>query len=303
MNKLLGMLAYARVVECGGFTRAAERLGISVSAVTKNVSKLEQELGTQLLIRTTRRVSVTDFGREYYASCRRIFGEIENVEAALRESQDVPTGKVSLLCPAFFGRVHLLPKLKQFYALYPHIEVELVFGTRYADITESGINLAVVVGPVKDARFVTRLLTRGLMVCCATPEYLREHGTPEVIDDLLSHNCLVSNYAMWRFREGGRIVELPVKGNLIARAGDALREATLLGLGIAQTNGWLLRNDIESGALVEVLKPYRVPGREMSVVYPQTKFLPRKMRVIIDFLLQITKPPTQTCKSFNNNRL
>jgi DNA-binding transcriptional LysR family regulator len=200
---------------------------------------------------------------------------------------------VSLLCPAFFGRVHLLPRLKEFYTRYPQIEVELVFSARYEDIVEAGINLAVVVGQVKDARFVTRLLTRGQMVCCATPAYLREHGTPEVIDDLLSHNCLVSNYAMWRFREGGRIVELPVKGNLVARAGDALREATLLGLGITQTNWWLLRNDIASGALVEVLKPYRVPGRPMSVVYPQTKFMPRKMRVMIDFLVEITKPPTQ----------
>lgn len=294
MNKLLGMLAYTRVVECGSFTRAAERMGISVSAVTKNVGKLEEDIGTQLLVRTTRRVTVTDFGREYYASCRRIFGEIDNVEAALRESQDVPRGKVSLLCPAFFGRVHLLPNLKAFYARYPQIEVELVFGAGYEDIVESGINLAVVVGQVKDTRFETQLLTRGQMVCCATPAYLREHGTPQVIDDLLSHNCLVSNYAMWRFREGGRIVELPVKGNLIAHAGDALREATLLGLGIAQTNWWLLRNDIASGALVEVLKPYRVPGRQMSVVYPRTKFMPRKVRAMVDFLIEITKVSAQS---------
>ena len=292
MNKLLGMLAYTRVVECGSFTRAAERMGISTSAVTKNVGTLEEELGAQLLVRTTRRMTVTDFGREYYASCRKIFGEIDNVEAALRESQDVPRGKVSILCPAFFGRVHLLPRLKEFYTRYPQIDVELVFGTQYEDIIDSGINIAIVVGQVKDARFGTQLLTRGpMMVCCATPAYLKAHGTPQRIDDLLSHNCLVSNYAMWRFRESGRIVELPVRGNLVTRAGDALREATLLGLGIAQTNLWMLRNDIASGALVEVLKPYRVPGREMSVVYPRTKFTPRKVRVMIDFIVAITRPP------------
>src|SRR5919199_2651573 len=107
MNKLLGMLAFVRVVETGGFTSAAQRLGLSVSAVTKNVSRLEDELGTQLLVRTTRRITVTDFGREYYASCQRVFSEIENVENALRASQAAPGGKVTLLCPMFFARINL----------------------------------------------------------------------------------------------------------------------------------------------------------------------------------------------------
>ncbi|HEV7800736.1 MAG TPA: LysR family transcriptional regulator, partial [Burkholderiales bacterium] len=139
MNKLLGMLAFVRVVESGGFTSAAQRLGLSVSAVAKNVSRLEGELGTQLLVRTTRRITVTDFGREYYASCRRVFGEIENVENALSQSQAAPRGKVTLLCPMFFGRINLLPRLPEFYARYPQVELEVAFGNRYADMIEEGI--------------------------------------------------------------------------------------------------------------------------------------------------------------------
>lgn len=289
MNKLLGMLAFVRVVESGGFTSAAQRLGLSVSAVAKNVSRLESELGTQLLVRTTRRITVTDFGREYYASCRRVFGEIENVENALRQSQEVPRGKVTLLCPMFFGRINLLPRLHELYARYPDIDVEVTFGNRYNDIIEEGINLAVVVGQLRDSRFASRTLTRGPLLCCATTGYLREHGTPETIDDLLSHNCLVSRSALWQFRESGRTVELAVKGNLVVREGDALREATLLGLGVARSNWWLFRQDVTAGTLVEVLKPHRIPGRPISVIYAPTKFLPKKIRVMIDFLVEITK--------------
>jgi DNA-binding transcriptional LysR family regulator len=289
MNKLSGMLAFVRVVESGGFTSAAQRLGSSVSAVAKNVSRLEQELGTQLLVRTTRRITVTDFGRDYYASCRRVFGEIENVENALRQSQETPRGKVTLLCPMFFGRINLLPRLHEFYARYPHVDVEVTFGNRYNDIVEEGINLAVVVGQLRDSRFASRTLTRSHMLCAATPQYLRKHGTPQTIDEVLSHNCLVSRSALWQFKESGRIVELPVKGNLVVREGDALREATLLGLGIARSNWWLFRQDIATGALLEVLKPHRVPGRPISVIYAPTKFLPKKIRVMIDFLVEITK--------------
>jgi DNA-binding transcriptional LysR family regulator len=289
MNKLLGMLAFVRVVESGSFTSAAQRLGLSVSAVAKNVSRLEAELGTQLLTRTTRRITVTDFGREYYASCRRVFGEIENVETALRQSQDVARGKVTLLCPMFFARINLLPRLHEFYAQHGEVEVEVKFGNRYHDMVEDGINLAVVVGQLRDSRFTSRTLTRSHMLCAATPEYLEQHGTPRTIDDLLSHNCLVSRSALWQFKESGRTVELAVKGNLVVHEGDALREATLLGLGIARTNWWLLRQDLAAGTVAEVLKPHRVPGRSISVVYAPTRFLPKKIRVLIDFLVEITR--------------
>jgi LysR family transcriptional regulator, transcriptional activator for dmlA len=289
MNKLLGMLAFVRVVESGGFTSAARRLGLSVSAVAKNVSRLEDELGTQLLVRTTRRISVTDFGRDYYASCQRVFGEIDNVENALRQSQEEPRGKVTLLCPMFFGRINLLPRLNEFYTRYPNVDVEVTFGNRFNSMIEDGINLAVVVGQLSDSRFASRTLTRSYLLCAATPQYLRKHGTPETIDDLLSHNCLVSRSALWQFKESGRIVELPVRGNLVVREGDALREATLLGLGIARSNWWLFRQDLTTGTLVELLKPHRVPGRPMSVIYAPTKFLPKKIRVMIDFLVEITR--------------
>lgn len=289
MNKLMGMQAFVHVVECGGFTGAAKRMSASVSAVTKNVAHLEAELGAQLLVRTTRRIAITEFGRQYYASCRKVFSEIDHVENALRQSQEHTRGKLHILCPAFFARVNLLPRLHEFNTRFPDIELDITLGDRYADIIESGINLAVVVGELKDSRFASRLLTRGPRVCCATPSYFEKFGTPSHIDDLMLHNCLVSRTALWPFKEAGRTVEVAVKGNLVVHSGDALREATLLGLGVAQSNWWLFRQDLEAGTLVECLRKNRVAGQSMSVIYPPTKFIPQKMRVMIDFLVEITR--------------
>ncbi len=289
MNKLLGMQAFAKVVENGGFTGAAKRMGVSVSAVTKHIARLEADLGAQLLTRTTRRINMTEFGRDYYASCRRIFSELDDAENALQQSQEQLRGKVSLLCPAFFARVGLLPHMHRFHERYPDIEIDITLGERYADLIASGINLAVVVGEMKDSRFASRLLTKGPRVCCATPEYLKKHGTPQRVDDVMSHNCLVSRTALWQFKEEGRRVEVAVKGNLVVHSGDALREATLLGLGLAQSNSWLFHHDLSSGRLVEVLRRNRAPGLSMYVVYPPTRFIPVKMRAMIDFLVEITR--------------
>ncbi len=289
MNKLLGMLAFARVVESGGFTGAAKRLGLSVSAITKNVSRLEAELGTQLLTRTTRRLAVTEFGREYYASCRRIFDEIDNVENSLQQSQRSPRGKLRILCPAFFARVTLLPRLHEFYKKYPNVELDIGMDENYSDLIDAGVDLAVIAGDLKDSRFTTRNLVRGPRVCCASPEYLRKHGTPKTLDDLMSHNCLVSRSSLWQFKESDKAVEIEVKGNLTLRSGDALREATLRGLGITQSNWWVFRQDIADGTLVEFLKEYRAPGRPISLIYPPTRFVSRKLRVMIDFLVEITR--------------
>jgi DNA-binding transcriptional LysR family regulator len=118
---------------------------------------------------------------------------------------------------------------------------------------------------------------------------LRRYGTPKTIDDLLTHNCVVSRSPLWQFKEGNATIELPVKGNLVVRSGDTLREATILGLGIAQSNWWVFRQDLANGTVVELLKQHRVPGRPISVVYPPTKFVSTKLRAMIDFLVDITR--------------
>lgn len=287
VNKLLGMLCFVRVVEHKSFTGAARSIGLSVPTVTKNVKKLENGLGSQLLHRTTRQVSVTPFGEEFFNSCRRIFDELDAVETSIDQNQKNTRGRVRLQCPTFFARVHLLPNLKEFQRRYPQIEVEIHAGRELANLTKASTDLAILVGDIVDPQFAVRTLARGPRVCGASPAYLEEFGTPRTIKDLEKHVCLLGRAVTWKFSVDGRMIEIPLKGNLTIHGGDAQREAVLLGLGIAQLNLSLLQDDFRSGAVKEVLKQHRIPGNPISVVYVPTRFMPKSQRVMIDFLAEI----------------
>jgi LysR family transcriptional regulator for bpeEF and oprC len=287
LNKLLGMLCFVRVVEHKSFTGAARSIGLSVPTVTKNVKKLENELGSQLLHRTTRQVSVTPFGEEFFNSCRRIFDELDAVETSIDATQKNTRGRVRLQCPTFFARVHLLPNLREFQTRYPQIEVEIHAGRELGNLTRASTDLAILVGDIVDPQFAVRTLARGPRVCGASPAYLEEYGTPQTIQDLDNHICLLGRAVTWKFTVNGRMIEIPLKGNLTIHGGDAQREAVLLGHGIAQLNLSLLQDDFQSGAVIEVLKNHRIPGNPVSVVYVPTRFMPKAQRVMIDFLVEI----------------
>lgn len=289
MNKFVSMLSFVRVVEHGGFTGAADSMGMTVSAVTKNVRKLETDLGAQLLLRTTRKLGVTEFGREYFSTCRRVLDELDSVENSLHRSQQEPRGGLHMQCPTFFARMHLLPRLGEFRRRHPQIELHISTGTSHDNIIDAGIDLAVVIGELHNSQFSARTLVRGPRVCCASPAYLSAHGTPLTPDELCSHHCIIGRNSNWKFKVGKHTVEPIIKPDLVVPGGDTLRQAVLMGYGLAQSNLWLFRNDLADGALVEVLRPYRVPGNPISVVYAPTRFLPRKLRVMIDFLVEITR--------------
>ncbi len=292
MNKLVGMLAFARVAEYGGFTSAARRLGVSVSAVAKLVARLEDELGVHLVERTTRRVSLTDLGRAYYPKCAQILSDLEEVEAVLKQAQGTPRGTIRLATTVSFGRATLLPQLGEFNRRYPEIRVETVFADAPVGYLRQGFELVVHVGDLNNSGLVARLLNRGPRVCAASPEYLERHGDLMRPQDLAAHNCIVhSPGPRWPFRIGGRRVEVVVKGNLVVDSGDALREAVLLGLGIGQTNWWTFRHDFASGRLAPLLQEYSVEGRPISVVYQRSRHMSLKLRAMIDFLVEITTPP------------
>jgi len=289
-DKLFGMLAFARVAEYGGFTPAAARLGMTVSAVAKAVARLEDELGAQLLTRTTRKVSLNDSGREFYARCTRILNEVEEAEEFLRRDQQVPRGRVRLTMPVSFGRVTFLPSVAEFALRYPEIKLELVFRDGIANIAGEGSDLTVYVGELKDSSLQSRQLNYASQVCAASPAYLERHGMPRTPQDLLKHNC-IAHYPgpVWRFRSGHRRVDVCVDGNIIVNTGDHLREAALLGLGIVQTNWWTLRHDLTAHTLVALLEEYAMEGRPISVIFQKSRPLPMRLRVTIDFLVEITR--------------
>jgi DNA-binding transcriptional LysR family regulator len=292
MNKFQAMLAFVRVAESGSFTSAATQLGVSVSAVAKAVARLEEELGAQLLARSTRRLALNDDGRNFYARCQQILNDIEDAEASVKSAGETPKGRLRMALPVLFGRLTFLPRVAEFIARYPDIVLDLSFDDRPVDLIERGLDVAVQVGNLSDSRCITRLLNHGPRVTAASPSYLERHGEPKKPGDLAAHNCIVSNYGpVWSFNERGNRVEVPVRGNLVVTGGDALREAVLLGLGVAQSNWWTLRHDLAVGTLKPLLAEFAVEGRPLSVVYPPTRHVPRKLRVMIDFLVEITRLP------------
>ena len=292
MNKLLTMLSFVRVAESGSFTAAATQLGVSVSAVAKAVTRLEEDLGVQLLVRTTRRLALNDDGREFFARCQRILNEIEDAESAVRGAREQPRGRLRMVMPTMFGRLTFLPHVAEFNARYPEIVLDVSFEDRRVNLIERGLDLAVQVGELDDSNYLTRLLHRGPRVTAASPAYLKRHGEPKTPDDLAQHNCILSNFGpVWHFSLRGRIVPVTVRGNLVVTGGEAMREAALLGLGIAQSNGWTFRHDLAAGTLKPLLEPYAVEGRPLSIVYPPTRHVPSKLRVMIDFLVAITRLP------------
>jgi DNA-binding transcriptional LysR family regulator len=293
VNKLASMTTFVRVVESGSLTAAAGQLGISVSAVAKALGRLEDELQTQLLVRSTRKVTPNEDGRMFYARCQQILSDIEDAEGALRAAREGPKGRLRMAMPVLFGRLTFLPRVAEFHSRYPQIVLDIAFEDRRLDLIERGLDLAVQVGELRDSGYISRVLNRGLRLTAASPAYLARNPEPRTPADLENHNCITASTSpVWRFRENGRDVELPVAGNLVVTGGDALREAALLDIGIVQSNWWTLAGDVSSGKLKPLLERYAVPGGPLSVVYPPTRHVPRKVRVMVDFLVELTRIAT-----------
>jgi DNA-binding transcriptional LysR family regulator len=294
MNKFLALGVFTKVAENGGFTSAARKLGMSVSAVTKIVARLEDDLGTQLFNRTTRQLSTTDYGQEFYERAVRILADLEDAEMTLQRGNVAARGKIRAAVPLSFGRVTLVPELPGFFAKYPDIVLDLSFvdSTRPIDMIASGYDVAVRTGNIIDSRLISRLLIRSPLVTVASPDYLARHGTPATPQDLNNHNCLTGTVAgpEWRFTaKDGSEMMIRVRGNTIINNGDALREAAVAGMGVVQATWWLVRKDLENGTVEPVLTDYAAQGSPISVLYPANRHLPAKVRVFVDFLIAITR--------------
>ncbi len=291
MNKFMAITIFTRVAEHGGFTAAAAKLGVSVSAVTKAVSRLEDELGAQLFTRTTRKINITDYGQDFYERCVAILADLEDAEAALQTGATTSKGRVRVVLPFSFGRVTVVPELPRFFEQYPQIELELDFSDGPVDMIAEGYDVAVRTGDISDSRLNTRVLTRGPQVTVASPDYIARWGTPETPEDLMNHNCIVGRFGPeWSFRRpNGNRFQVRVSGSSVINSGDALREAAVAGLGIVQGTWWLMRKDLESGAVVSLLEDYADQGMPVSILYSANRHVPRKVRAFLDFLIEITR--------------
>ena len=288
MDTLTGMRTYTAVVITGSFTAAAEQLGISKALTSKYVGQLEEHLGVRLLNRTTRQLNMTEAGQAYYQRCRQLLDDIDELEAAVRDQQAAPQGRLTIAASTTFGEVHLTRAVAEYLKEQPGVSVNLVLADRYVNIVDEGFDLAIRIGKLADSSLIARRLAPARVVACAAPEYLKRAGIPKHPRDLQSHSCVLdTNFRTvenWPFQEKGQPVHVKVNGRFRANNALAVREMVLAAQGIALCPSYVVDDDLQTSRLHVVLEDYEVFDYGIYAVYPHNRHLAAKVRSFVDFL-------------------
>jgi DNA-binding transcriptional LysR family regulator len=290
MDRFENARIFAAVVEAGGFTRAAERLGLSRAATSKHVLALEARLGARLLNRTTRRVNVTAAGRVFYERCRRVLAELDEAERAASELHNEPRGELRVIAPTNFGLADIGTTIADFVVAYPELRINLTMNDRLTDPIEGGYDIAISVDIPRgsSSSLVARKLNTARRVLCASPDYLQRRGTPRSPDDLTGHDCLSYSYLPvpdeWHLTGAGGEHVVKVKGPIVTSHRHVLQAAALRGLGVAYGPIDFFRDALAAGHLVQVLPGYRLPEATIYAVYPASRQLSAKVKVFNDFM-------------------
>jgi DNA-binding transcriptional LysR family regulator len=283
---------FIQVVEQGSFTKAADVLQIHRPTVSKAIQQIEHDLGVKLIHRTTRKLSVTAEGDEFYHHARHVLAEVNDMMASFSPTLP-PRGRLRLDVPLALAHAILIPNLRDFRALYPGIEIVLVSSDKKTDLITEGVDCLIRLGALQDSSFVSRRLGDIRMVTCAAPSYLREHGRPETLADLDQHQAVnfFSDHSRevmeWKFIEDGSVVSLRPASSMLVDNSDILLSCGLAGLGIIQATFDALAPHLSSGALEEVLTQYPSVSKPVSVMYPDRRYLSPKVRVFIDWFTDV----------------
>lgn len=282
---------FIRVVDSGSFSAVARTLGVGQPAISKQIAALETHLGAQLLQRTSRSLTLTEAGRDFYESAVRVVSDVEAAESRVGRGRIAPSGQVRANVTPVFGRLYVVPKLRDFFTRYPGVAVELVVTDHLANLVEEGIDLGIHNGELSDSSLIARKIAQTPVITVATPAYLAAHGEPATPTELEHHACVI--YApqgaprAWGFTgRFGPFTHHP-KGGFRTNDAEQIRAAVLADLGLAHTPGWLFAAEIASGAVRPVLTDYEPARLAISAVRPGGRFLASKVRVFIDFLAEI----------------
>jgi len=288
MDKLDNLQLFVRIVEKGGLAAAGRDFGLSPATVSERLAALETHYKARLLNRTTRAISLTDAGQMLVEGARNLLCEADDLQARIRLGVEQLSGLIRLSAPIDLGRNRIAPLLDEFAHLHPDIRIDLTLTDGQVDLVAEGLDLAVRLGTLGDSSLISRKLGNNDRHVVAANSYLEQCGTPVRPQDLDNHNCLVMRFGStidneWPFQVNGRLVRIPVRGNRIVNDGSLVREWCRQGLGIAFKSGWDVAADIESGALVVLLKDFTTKPSSIQVVYPSARTLPNRVRVLIDF--------------------
>lgn len=279
------MTCFARVVETGSFSAAGRDLGLGQPNVSRYVAALEVHLRTRLLHRSTRKLTLTPEGERYYAEVRRILDAVGESESSLRDSVE-PSGLLRVACPTALAHAFVLPHVPAFLERYPGLALDLQINDRYVNLVDEGAELAIRIGHLEDSALRARRIGLFERVCVASNTYLARRGTPNVPEDLRSHDCIVytllSSGATWRFRD----TEVPVSGRLRVNSPDAVRDAVAAGLGIGHGPQWLFEAGLKDGSSQLLLGGYAAPPVPIQILYVANRLLPKRAIVFMDFIAQ-----------------
>ena len=290
MDKLTSLRAFVKVVETASFSEAGRRLRMSRSAISKHVAELEQELGVQLLSRTTRRVTPTENGQSYYERAVTILADLDAADRAVSELQVKPRGLLRINAPMSFGTMQLGPAIAGFMQLYPDLQIQLVLSDEHVDPVQDGLDVTLRIAELESSSLIARKLMPIDRVICASPGYLQEHGTPEHPADLRNHVCLTYGYLstgnQWKLTGEDGDHWINPRWTLCANNAEVLRDAAVAGRGIAVLPVFIAEAALKRGDLRSILVAYKTPPLTLYAIYPPTRHLAVKVRLFIDYLVQ-----------------
>jgi DNA-binding transcriptional LysR family regulator len=297
MDKLKQLESFVSVATRGSLTAAAKTEGVAPAVMGRRLDALEERLGVKLLVRTTRRISLTHEGSAFLEDCQRLLTDLANAEASVSAGGVKASGHLRVTAPAGFGRRHVAPLVPKFRDLHSDVTISLNLSDRVVDLAGEGYDCAVRVGDLADSSLISVRLAENRRLCVATPEYLKRHGTPQHPNDLVKFDCLTlsseaSQTRGWAFTIDGEVVHLKPGGPLDCTDGQVLHDWCLAGWGIAWRSAWEVQSDLAAGRLVEILAEFAAPPNGIYAVFPQRKHLPLRVRLWVDFLKHHYSQPT-----------
>jgi DNA-binding transcriptional LysR family regulator len=289
MDKLKQIESFASVSTKGSLTAAAHAEGVAPAVIGRRIDALEQRLGVKLLVRTTRKITLTHEGSAFLEDCQRLLADLANAEASVSAGGVKASGYLKVAAPAGFGRRHVAPLVPRFLALHRDVSVSLNLSDRVVDIVNEGVDCAVRVGDLPDSSLVSVRLADNRRLCVASPAYLKRAGTPKNPGELMRHQCLTlssdaSQTRGWAFTVDGAVTHLRPSGRMDCSDGQVLHEWCMAGLGVAWRSTWEVEREVATGQLISVLDDFAAPPNGIYAVFPHAKHLPLRVRLWIDFL-------------------
>jgi DNA-binding transcriptional LysR family regulator len=287
-DRLAAMEMFVRVVDAGSFSTAARQLGVGQPAVSKAVAQLEERLGVRLLLRSTRRLNLTDAGKTFYENAKTAIEHVNQAELAARADAGL-SGTLRVSAAVCFARIHLLPRLPEFLAMHPDMDIDVLMDDRMVNLVEEGVDLALRTGDLTDPSLTARKIGEGRQRVMGTATYFKEHGVPKTPGDLLAHEAVILQRRgviadEWTFRKGTATAPTKIRGRVKISSGEGMREAVLSNLGIAIVNEWLFTPEMASGLVRSVLDDWVLPPKELWAVFPTGKLVSAKARAFVPFV-------------------